>query len=336
MTSPKPELRHESGRFLILGSVVLAVLAAAALALGSDDSRLLRLGIVAALWATLFGTFAAVRLRREVGSGVERADELRTVYQLELDREIAARREHELKVERELREQVERRERQEIVALRGELAALRDTLRNLLGGDVMVERVALRAESTRLLPMPEHSWTSADGHGRISAAKTVPRVAPSLPAAESTVRGVGPTGRDSWEVRKPDRPDIYAPDIYAQTAAELATDAANRTWSPAVSPTPSWRSALDQDPLSGPVNRQTSGPENRQTSPENRQMSPENRQMSQGGRHSRSSAPRYGSTPPSAHEANSNGSNERRPVHELLASYGDSSLPRRRHGRVDD
>lgn len=317
MTSSKPELRHESGRFLIFGSVVLAVLAAAALALGSDDSRLLRLGIVAALWATLFGTFAAVRLRREVGSGAERVDELRAVYQLELDREIAARREHELKVERELREQVERRERQEIVALRGELAALRDTLRNLLGGDVMVERVALRAESTRLLPMPDHSWTSADGHSRISAAKTVPRMAPSLPSAESTVRGVGPTGRDSWEMRKPDRPDIYA-----QTAAELATDAANQTWSPAVSPTSSWRSALDQDPPSGPVNRQTSDPENRQTS--------------QGGRHSRSSTPRYGSTPHSAHEANGNGSPDRRPVHELLASYGEGSVPRRRHSRVDD
>ncbi|MGH3940789.1 MAG: DUF6779 domain-containing protein [Pseudonocardiaceae bacterium] len=325
MTSPKPELRHESGRFLILGSVVLAVLAATVLALGSDDSRLLRLGIIAALWATLFGTFAAVRLRREVGSGVERADELRTVYQLELDREIAARREHELKVERELREQVERRERQEIVALRGELAALRDTLRNLLGGDVMVERVALRAESTRLLPMPDHPWTSTEGHGRISAAKTVPRVTPSLPAAESTVRGVGPTGRNSWEMRKSDRPDIYA-----QTAAELATDAgANRMWSPAVSPAPSWRSALEQDPLSAPVNRQTSGPENRQ-------VSPEDRQVSQGGRHSRSSTPRYGSTPHSAPEENGSGLNDRRPVHELLASYGESSLPRRRHGRVDD
>ncbi|MGQ0775632.1 MAG: DUF6779 domain-containing protein [Pseudonocardiales bacterium] len=317
MTGPKPALRHETGRVLILGSVVLAVLAAAVLALGSDDSRLLRLGIVAALWATLFGTFAAVRMRREVSSGVERAGELRAIYQLELDREIAARREHELKVERELREQVERREQNEIVALRGELAALRDTLRNLLGRDVLVERVALRAESTRLLPMPDHSWTGADSHGRMSATKTVPRMVPSLPSAESTVRGVGPTGRDSWEMRQPDFPNIYA-----QAEAELATDAVNRTWSPAVPPTPSWRSALDEDPPDGQVSRQTSSPVSRQTS--------------QSGRHSSTSAPRYGSTSHAAHEANSDGSHHRRPVNELLASYGESPTPRRRHSRPDD
>lgn len=311
-------MRRESGRVLLLGSFVLAVLAAAALALGTDDVRLLRLGIVAALWATLLGTFAAVRMRREVRSGAERADELRVVYQLELDREIAARREHELRVERELRQQVERRERREITALRGELAALRDTLRNLLGGDVLVERVALRAESTRLLPIPDHSRMGADGHGRISAANTVPRVPPSLLSAESPVRGAGPTGRDSWE-RGPD-----VPDIYAQTEAELARDAANRRWSPAVSSPPassmpSWRSELDQDPPADPVPRQVS-----------------QQQVSQGGRHSRPSAPRYGSTPPSAHEANGNGSHDRRSVNELLASYGEGLTPRRRHGRGDE
>lgn len=332
MTAPEPELRRASGRVLILGSVVLAVLAAAALALGSDDSGLLRLGIIAALWATLFGTFAAVRTRREASSGAERADELRAIYQLELDREIAARREHGLRVERDLREQVERRERSEIAALRGELASLRDTLRNLLGGDVLVERVALRAESTRLLPMPDHSWSGADGRGRIPAANTAPRIAASVPSAAPAARRAGPPGRDSWEMRQPDISSI--PDIYAQTAAELAGDAVNRTWSPAVASPPSWRSAFDQEPPAAPPHRQTAGPVHRQT------LGPVNRETSQGGRHSRPSAPGYGGTapaaPPSAHEATSNGSHDRRPVNELLASYGPDPAPRSRHGRVDD
>lgn len=164
MTSPEePPLRWVGDRVLVLGSGVLAVLAAAALAVGADDVRLLRLGIVVALWAALIGTFAAARIRLGVGS--DRSDELREVYQLELDREIAARREHELTVEGELREQAERRDREEIVALHGELQSLRETLRTLLGGDVLVERVELRAESTLLRPIPD-SRPVADRSGR--------------------------------------------------------------------------------------------------------------------------------------------------------------------------
>ncbi|MGH3917143.1 MAG: DUF6779 domain-containing protein [Pseudonocardiaceae bacterium] len=326
MTGPKPRIRYETGRVLILSSVVLAVLAAAALALGTDDVRLLRLGIVAALWATLLGTFAAVRIRREASSSADRADELRVVYQLELDREIAARREHELRVERELREQVELREQREITALRAELAALRDTLRNLLGGDVLVERVALRAESTRLRPISDRSRPGVDGPGRIPAAQTAPRSSPSLLSAEPVARGARPNGRDSWETGRSDLPNIPhvpdAPDIYAQTAAELNGDTANHRWSPAVSPVPSWRSALDQGPPEGPPTQEV--------------PSSVNRQVPQGGRHSRPSVPRYGNSPSSAREANGNGSPDRRPVNELLASYGDGIAPRRRHGRRDD
>ncbi len=260
----------------MLGSFVLAVVAAAALALGADDASLLRLGIVAALWAALLGTFAAVRMRREVSSGADHAEELRTIYRLELDREIAARREHELTVERELREQVERRERDEITALRGELQSLRDTLRNLLGGDVLVERVALRAESTRLLPLPDHSRTVADGPGRAPSAGTTAGVPRSLTAAESPARRAGRDPRDVGQrpdppqrrqepVDAPTRPAAQPtprrdadprpapggggrsePDIFTRTAAELAGNAgsADRSWSPAVAAPPTWQPAV--------------------------------------------------------------------------------------------
>ncbi len=208
MTGPQePPLRHGSGRVLMLGSFVLAVAAAATLALGAQDASLLRLGIVAALWAALLGSFAAVRMRRDADSGADRAEEMRVIYRLELDREIAARREHELRVERELREHAERRARDNIAALHGELQTLRETLRNLLGGDVLVERVALRAESTRLLPLADPSRNVADGRGRIPAAEQVGGAPRSLTVAQAPARAAGGSGRDPWDVgQRPDPP----------------------------------------------------------------------------------------------------------------------------------
>jgi hypothetical protein len=177
-----------SGQILMMASAGLAVAAAGVLTFGAEDSRLLRLGIVAALWAALLVAFGATRMRRDGDSGDDRTEELRTVYRLELEREIAARREHELTVERELRADMERREREDILALRGELQTLRDTLQHLLGGDVLVERVALRAESTRLLPLPDHPRAGAEGRGRIATAEVsqVPRslTMSEWPAAE--------------------------------------------------------------------------------------------------------------------------------------------------------
>ncbi len=189
-----------SGRVLMLATVVLAAAAAAVLAAGAQDARLLRLGLVAALWAALLGAFAAARMRRELSSGASRADELRTVYQLELEREVAARREHMLTVERELREQAEQVERREIEGLRAELAAMRVNLEKLMGGDKLGERVALRAESARLLPMPTHpqrfddSPSFDDKRSTAAVLGATAKVTSSLTAAGSSVRAPGGAG----------------------------------------------------------------------------------------------------------------------------------------------
>ncbi|MGH3719044.1 MAG: hypothetical protein ACRDRI_09435 [Pseudonocardiaceae bacterium] len=55
-----------SRRVLILGTVVMAAAAAGVLTLGTQDARLLRLGLVAALWAALLGAFATARVPREI------------------------------------------------------------------------------------------------------------------------------------------------------------------------------------------------------------------------------------------------------------------------------
>lgn len=148
------------GRTLLGAALGFAVLGAAALVL-TNDARWLRLGIVAALWAALVGAFAAARYRRDGAAGHDRRADLRRVYQLEIEREVAARREHELHVETDTRRRVEKEVRDEV---RGELDGLRTELRNLrqnlealLGGEVLVERVALRAESTRLRSLSDQS-----------------------------------------------------------------------------------------------------------------------------------------------------------------------------------
>ncbi|MDQ4012007.1 MAG: hypothetical protein M3228_15240, partial [Actinomycetota bacterium] len=202
-------LPRGSGRILMLGTIVLAVAAAAVLALGAQDARLLRLGLIAALWAALLGAFAAARMRREISSDANRADELRTVYQLELEREVAARREHLVTVERELREQAEQTERGEIAALRVELAAMRANLEKLIGGDPLVERVELRAESSRLLPMAAYPHKFDDSLSLGTTAKVTqvaPLVARSLATAGLSVRvpsGPGSAVFGSQDLREP-------------------------------------------------------------------------------------------------------------------------------------
>jgi uncharacterized protein DUF6779 len=184
-TVEPPSLRG-SARVLMLSTVVMATAAAAVLALGTQDARLLRLGVVAALWAAMLAAFTTARARREVSSRAEHADQLRAVYQLELGREVAARREHALTVERELRKQVELSQRREIVELRAELSALGVNLAQLLGGNSLVERVTLQAESTRLLPLPAHPRKFDDSNNGAPVAATA--------AAPSAAVTVGPTG----------------------------------------------------------------------------------------------------------------------------------------------
>lgn len=105
----------------------------------TEDPQLLRLAVVAAAWA--FVLAALVASRRAVGTPVdggepaaleraaaERAAELRLAHELERGREIAARREHELRVEDDLRRTAEQAMRAELEALRAELEALRAEL----------------------------------------------------------------------------------------------------------------------------------------------------------------------------------------------------------------
>lgn len=152
MSGVDGEARGRSGvRPWLIAGLVCAVAATAALVF-SQDVRWLRLGIVAALWAALLGAFLAGRYRRQADHALDEADQAQELYELELEREIAARREFELEVESELRRDLEAESRSDLDSLRAEIATLRSNLERLLGGEFTYERVALTAQSTRMRP----------------------------------------------------------------------------------------------------------------------------------------------------------------------------------------
>ena len=146
----------------VVGSVVIAF---------TDNARFLKLALVAVLWVAVGALFFVEQMRRRAETAVARTADLRAVYELELEREVRARREHELATEREVRERVSAEVRSEgrleLDELRDELKALRENLSLLLSGDLLVERVALRAEATRLRSLTDTARLESGGTGRL-------------------------------------------------------------------------------------------------------------------------------------------------------------------------
>ncbi|OQO92837.1 hypothetical protein B1813_11915 [Saccharomonospora piscinae] len=143
------------GFLLALGATVALVL--------TDDLRWIRLAVVAALWAALIGALMAAQYRRQAATSEKSASKAQQIYELELQKEISARREHELEIESETRRRVESESRDELEALREEMRTLRENLQNLFGGEVLWERVALTAQSTRMRKLGEEPKLVAAG-----------------------------------------------------------------------------------------------------------------------------------------------------------------------------
>ncbi|MEU8897690.1 DUF6779 domain-containing protein [Nocardia sp. NPDC048505] len=115
--------------------------------------QFVRIGLVAALWAAVIGALAATRYRKEAAVDKAKVGDLQKVYELQLEREVTARREYELGVEARVREEIGA-DAAEMAALRAELSVLRHSLQRLFDGELPVERPALRADATRIQELP--------------------------------------------------------------------------------------------------------------------------------------------------------------------------------------
>ncbi|MEC3955495.1 DUF6779 domain-containing protein [Nocardia sp. CDC153] len=164
--------RREDAGKLFTGFLLLLGLVASVFLIFTDNLHLIRVGLVAALWAAAVGALAATRYRREAAIDKAKVGDLQKVYQLQLEREVAARREYELGVENRVRQEVGA-DATEMAALRAELTVLRESLQRLFDGDLPFERPALRADAVRVQELPSrdaaeapeaanNSWPDAD------------------------------------------------------------------------------------------------------------------------------------------------------------------------------
>ncbi|WP_024795117.1 DUF6779 domain-containing protein [Tomitella biformata] len=180
-TSPRPNrretARREPGRKtvrsqsklqLLLGALIFLAVAASIVMVFTDSVTMLRIGLVAALWAAVIGSIAMTKYRKDSENDAAKTRDLKLVYELQLEREISARREYELVVETQVRRQVEEQVRvestEELIGLREEISALRSSLEALFDGELPDERTAVRAESHRLQEL-------AGAPGRLVAAQ---------------------------------------------------------------------------------------------------------------------------------------------------------------------
>lgn len=127
MATPKrsaPAAKGGRATLLWVGSLMLAAAATATLVVG-EDIRIVRLGLLAALWSALLGAFGVARLRHRMTDEDERVAEIERIYQRELEREIAARREHEFDIENQAHRNAAEEVVNEIRVLRAELRSLR-------------------------------------------------------------------------------------------------------------------------------------------------------------------------------------------------------------------
>jgi hypothetical protein len=231
MSDPNATDPSRGGKATVLWVCALVPAAAATVVLVlSNDVRLLRLGLVAALWATLIGAFAVARLRHRVVAHDGRVAELQRVYELELEQEVAARREFELEAENEAYHRVAKESQSEIQALRGELRNLRESLERTVGGDPLLG--SRRAESPRV-------WSLADPTASNQAVHPHPGWATppgSMPSVEPNTRLIG---RLDPQATDPGRPSVPAPQNHQPGPAHVGAEAP---------PRPVWRDALPQEP----------------------------------------------------------------------------------------
>lgn len=116
----------------------------------TDDAKLLRIGILVALWGFVLAALAAGRRQTEQAMIASTEIELRKGYELELQQEVAARREYELRLEAQLRRELQEDFAHQVGDLRDEMGRLRRELSEQWDSELRVERMVMRTQSVRM------------------------------------------------------------------------------------------------------------------------------------------------------------------------------------------
>ncbi|ORW09083.1 DUF6779 domain-containing protein [Mycobacterium kyorinense] len=177
------------GWLLLTALLVLAIGASSALVF-TNRVELLKLAVILALWAAVVAAFVSVIYRRQSDVDQARVRDLKLVYDLQLDREISARREYELTVEsqlrRELASELRAQAADEVAALRAELSALRTNLEILFDTDLN-HRPALETERTSVRGYSEWDRENESPRERVNRVASVRAEEPATGSDDSTI-----------------------------------------------------------------------------------------------------------------------------------------------------
>ncbi|GEE00001.1 hypothetical protein nbrc107696_04470 [Gordonia spumicola] len=143
--------RPSAGQWVIALFVVLALVASVLMVVGNDLSMQASLAVIAALWAAVIGAVLVTKYRRQADVAENRTRDLRLVYELQLEREIAARRQYESDVEASIRHELATESNHELEELKIQVLALRSSLEQLLGEPLPASRIAIGLERPREL-----------------------------------------------------------------------------------------------------------------------------------------------------------------------------------------
>lgn len=120
----------------MLAVIVVLAVVGTGLWLFSDDKRWGIVALIVLIWGLVIAAFLIARYLRDLRGAEAKEHDLKLVYDLQLEREIAARREYELTVERDVRAEVRAESDDELRELKAEVLALRVNLEELLGRDL--------------------------------------------------------------------------------------------------------------------------------------------------------------------------------------------------------
>ena len=146
---------RRSGRSIgqwLLGLLIVLALAASVLMVFAGNMNIPgTLAVIAALWAAVIGAILVTRFRKQAESAEAKSRDLRLVYELQLEREIAARRQYELDVETAIRKEVAAESGAELLSLKEQVVSLRSSLERLRGEPLPEDQAALPNEKLREL-----------------------------------------------------------------------------------------------------------------------------------------------------------------------------------------
>jgi len=220
------------GWVLLTVLLVLAIAASSALVF-TERVELLKFAVILSLWAAVVAAFVSVIYRRQSDIDRARARDLKLVYDLQLDREISARREYELEVESQLRRELATELRSQaaddVAELRAELAALRNNLEILFDADLS-HRPAIEPERTTVRAYAD--W-QRDTDANDMGGRT-PRFVASTPRQEAD------DGTETAIIDVPEEPPLSeepevaraANELYGQPAPQPGSTATDVIWLP--------------------------------------------------------------------------------------------------------